>query len=298
MSDNKKIILTIIILLLFLVASLFFCFHYNIWIGLCPLEGILLAEYISQVRRHKTFKIPVIVKVQKWVMAHKKKPHSELSTVADQMPPVQSNLPDSISKVLLKDWIQIDAYKNYDLLGTGTQAEKEACVLMLFSQLQQATDEEDANEDLKIKNQILALDVRRQAIQFNIAILKERYSKEAVRGLQHYFKDHYGKPIYSFSVKTMQDDIKKVIISEKATERKRKELITYSEDLRKGKKSATTPEDQENNYIDTIIWIKEVLKITFDENTVNLLMYARMKNKAYKTIKHQQEQELKNKRGR
>lgn len=275
MSDRKKIIIAIICLIIYVVMAIFF-WSITKWVTL----WLIISEYIAQVCRHKTLKIPAIVWAIRQVKGLKRVIYPLPLVLEKEAHIVPANVVDSIADILAYNFfINCVGKGDYSAIGTGTQEQLQTAFNELLGQYYEVRGDERMKVEIKLRSAIAIFEARQNMIALNVSILKSRYSPAAANGMRKLFTNPFGVPLYSFSLKTLENDIRMALVGEKnaqngeiANERNKKQLAAmYGAD---GKTAKQTLLQRAKAFTSTVLAINNGLNSRHGIHAITLMEYA------------------------
>ena len=292
MSDKKQIILVWVILCVILALSVFFWYVTNHWWAFFIIPvSLYIIEYGCEVRKYKTWLPQCIGWLTFFINKFKKK---ESTVVVDTN---TDKLRLSISTVLAKVlFIDCCIEQNYSALGEGTPEQLADCFQDLLSQYYQVCKNKDIDEEQTLRKKIAILELHLNTVSVNCAILKDRFSNSAIKGLKNYY------PNYKYTKESIASDLKAIGVAEI---KKRIEYDQLSEQLNKkyadrnkggGNQKKQTVLDGFKSLESKVMEFNAMDKVTYNLSTMTVLQYALLENKYKAHIENLKEQQRKMKR--
>jgi hypothetical protein len=257
--STKIQIRTFVLLALIWVAGFTVLFILGHWIAAI---GVILSPFAIEYTAR-------CVKAKKVIIPHREK-------LPVKTPEIAPNLITSISVLTVHQFIRCYAFNELNILGTGSHKQIKDCWNDLLGQYHAAIKNESMMTYIKLTRKKMAIELRKQIADRCCNVLKVMYSRQIADSL------HKAFPNFTFSLDTLEKDIKQLqifLVSEKREhDRITKELAA----LNTGAQKTQTPEEKEEDITDTLIEIRKFTNTNYDENTMNMLTYCRCLTKLHR----------------
>lgn len=268
---SKRTLITIIILLcLYVVLSVFFCYEYKLR-GLYFVAIPFVIEYGARCWKYKK----VVIPFREYFSQLLNNQLGETGIISPETIP-NPVLIDSLKDIKAYDFfITVSAKKDYSPLGTGAHEQLLQCYYLILSKYQEIKADPQYIKRMRMIKKKSLLELNYATTVNNAGILQKRYSPAAIE----YMRKQY--PMYQFTEETLANDLDMVRKGEIANEIEYEELEKEIERMdAQGNSKVQTIEQQEKNYVAAVMgFTNDAMKTSYDPFTITLLEYAVAENR-------------------
>ena len=206
-----------------------------------------------------------------------------ISTTTDHLPAEQENLIQSITELILKDFVTCIVDKNYSCLGTGTPSEITTAWGRIISQYQAIRKDPAFYKDLLLSKKIYEYEIRTGFITLNSAILKHGYSRSAIKALKTLY------PQFQFIKESLEKDLKNIAIGEIFHKGNYDKAIKLLEENQSQEHKTATRQD----FYTSLIEINKLEGTKYDMN-ITVMEFAILENRLHEHYEFLKDQNRKN----
>lgn len=289
-SDKQKLIGVWIFLLAFLALSVFFWLITKKWYCVfIPTICIYFIEYGCRIYKLREYYPPLTYRLRK-LFIKKTVQEAESGIATNQSANI---LITSITNWFVPDMVECSFYGNYGSIGTGTPEQMQVAYNDLISQYYEVRKDEGMKDYIKLMSEMLILKNRIDNINFNVSVMRERYSHVAAAHMRKLYKQ------YDFTRESYLNDFSKVgnnLISLTVDyERICKQIAKLDEKRSKAATENKTPVQKHMEFLENIARLEDFKKIGIDISKWTVMYLAINENNLDKEYRRLQEQARKSK---